>query len=306
MGKIFRSASFRQKAVLSFCAVFLTLIPGMAFSLQQKEFRTVAVITREEISGPIREPAALFFDEAKKRLYVSDSLNNRLVSYDENFQDLSELTDENFALPMGIAKTPSGEFLIVDGKKGELKLIDVQNMAVRPFIIINLPPGHERFIPGRFAMDSGGRLYVIDRLNKRIIVAEPDGTFIRAVSPDSEDRVMGLNDVRVDDRGYLYAVDTLARSVYVFDDKGSVVSRFGRGMDFPVSVAVTKKGLIYVLDRHAGKILVFDAEGREQYELSRKGMGFGELYNPSYIFIDGEGRIYAIDGARIQVFEEGK
>ena len=279
---------------------------GVLHAQKEKAARIVAVITKEELGGALSEPSAIFFDESKKRLYVSDALNNRLVSYDEQFKFLSELSDKELSLPMGVVKTPEGDFLTVDGRTAELKLIDVRNKTVRPVAIKGLPPGRERFVPGRFAMDNSGRFYVVDRLNKRIVVTAPDGTFLRAVSPDSLKGFHGFNDVRVDGSGYLFAVDTLGRTVYVFDGKGSVVSRFGKDLRFPVSVAVNNAGLIYVLDGHAGQVLVFDTDGRIQYTVLKRGMGQGELYNPSYIFIDGPGRIYTIDGGRVQVFEEGE
>jgi len=302
---------FRRCIGFSVILVFLFsfLFLGGSHAQQEKPFSTVAVITKEEFGGALSEPSALFFDESKKRLYVSDALNNRLVSYDEEFRFLSELSDKEFSLPMGVVKTPEGDFLTVDGKKAEMKLIDVKNKIVKPFAIKGLPGGREIFVPGRFTMDNSGRFYVIDRLNKRIVVIARDGTFLRAVSPDSIGDFHGFNDVRVDDAGWVYAVDTLGRTVYVFDDKGGVAARFGggkTGLKFPVSIAVNKSGLIYVLDRHAGQILVFDRDGRIQYTISRRGMGRGGLYNPTYIFLDAGGRIYTIDGARVQVFEEGE
>jgi len=71
-----------------------------------------------------------------------------------------------------------------------------------------------------------------------------------------------------------------------------------------VSLAIDKNGLIYVVDQHAGKVSVFDKKGSLQYTIAKPGVKEGELSNPSYIFIDREGRIYLIDGNRIQVFKE--
>jgi len=56
---------------------------GVLHAQKEKAVRIVAVITKEELGGALSEPSAIFFDESKKRLYVSDALNNRLVSYDE-------------------------------------------------------------------------------------------------------------------------------------------------------------------------------------------------------------------------------
>ncbi|MBI5598227.1 MAG: 6-bladed beta-propeller, partial [Deltaproteobacteria bacterium] len=119
------------------------------------------------------------------------------------------------------------------------------------------------------------------------------------------------NDLRVDGSGSVYAVDTVGRAVYVFDPSGALSSSFGAWSDegvlfFPVSIAVNNKGDIYVLDSHRGRIEVFDRSGALEFTVSRKGVGVGEVYNPSYLFIDAAGRLYVIDGARVQVFQEGK
>ncbi|MEK7841395.1 MAG: NHL repeat-containing protein, partial [Deltaproteobacteria bacterium] len=145
----------------------------------------------------------------------------------------------------------------------------------------------------------------------RLIIVEQTGAFVREVTV--KDKVFfGFTDVRVDDKGEIYAIDAIAGVVYIFDDKGGIVSRFGSrenkkdNFRFPTSLAVDKNGLIYIMDQHAGRILVFDRKGVFQYAISRPGVKEGELSYPSYIFIDKEGRIYTIDGNRIQVFQEEK
>ncbi|MBI5599494.1 MAG: hypothetical protein HY890_07125, partial [Deltaproteobacteria bacterium] len=191
----------RLKFVMFSALLAAVLLPHPAHAAREKGFTVVAAIIKDESAGMFSEPASLFFDEAKKRMYVADTLNNRLVSFDNDFRYLAELSHENFAMPMAVARTSAGEFFIVDGKTNEMKLVDVQNKVIKPFVIKGLPPAMEKFIPGRFSMDNDERIYVIDRLNRRIVVVDRDGNFIRAVSPpkrQSGGRVFyGFNDFRV-------------------------------------------------------------------------------------------------------------
>lgn len=284
---------------------------NISFSGEKGGVKTVAVITGDEIMGRFKQPAGLFFDEAKKRLYIADSGNGRLVSFDAEFKYLSELTNEVITLPVSLVRNKEGHFFILDNGKGEIILIDLENKVIKSFPLTGVPSGKEQFLPGRMAIDTSNNLYIIDKLNKRLIIVGQTGLFIREIIVKDKG-FWGFTDVKVDDKGEIYAIDSVAGVVYVFDNKGSIVSKFGGRENtknvfrFPTSLAVDKNGLIYIADQHAGKILVFDKKGVFQYGISRPGVKEGELSYPSYIFIDKQERIYTIDGDRIQIFQEEK
>ena len=214
-------------------------------------------------------------------------------------------------LPSSLVRNKEGHFFILDRGKGEIVFIDLEKKVVKLFPLSGVPSAKEQFVPGRMAIDADNRLYIIDKLNRRLIIVEQTGAFVREVTV-KDNGFFGFTDVRVDDKGEIYAIDAIAGVVYIFDDKGGIVSRFGSrenkkdNFRFPTSLAVDKNGLIYIMDQHAGRILVFDKKGVFQYAVSRPGVKEGELSYPSYIFIDKEGRIYTIDGNRIQVFQEEK
>ncbi|VAV83153.1 hypothetical protein MNBD_DELTA01-294 [hydrothermal vent metagenome] len=272
------------------------------------ELITIAVLDGDELTGSMAEPAALFVDEAKKRLYVADTVNNRLISFDKDLVFIAALTHDNFKLPLSVGKLKSGEFFITDASDGALKLINIKDKLITTFNIKGLKAAAEEFMPGRFAMDDGGNLYIVDKLNKRIVVADKDGNYQRSITAKGKS-VYGFNDVRVDAKGYVYAVDTVGATIYIFNEKGALVTRFGgkggeAGLVFPVSVAINSKGLIYVAERYLSQIMVYNRFGALQFTLLSKGVTPGEIYHPSYIYIDKSDIIYTIDGARVQVFKE--
>lgn len=299
----------RVIAFVAFLAGFLVLTAAGAEKAVAEDVKPVTVITGDEFMGSFKSPEALFFDEVKKRLYIADTANNRLVSLDSKFEYLSELSHVNFILPRAVVKTRGGLFFIVDAEKGEIVLIDLANDLVEPFELKGLPPDREGYVPERLALDGEGRLYVTDRLSGNILVSDKAGNILKEIKAN-EEGFFGFTDVRVDGNGSVYAVDTVGGKVYVFGSGGELVSRFGKKGDikgefrFPTSLAVDSRGLIYVLDRHAGNILVFNRSGGLQFTIASPGPKEGQLDNPSYIFIDDEDRVYTIDGGRIQVFQK--
>ncbi len=300
----------RIKTFLATIIVFIATNP--AFSEEKAMFKTVAVITGNEAMGRLNQPSGLFFDEIKKRLYVADTGNNRLISFDSDFKYLAELTlEEGLEFPVGLVRTREGQFFVINGLKRAITIIDLEKKVVRTLSISNIHEDKEEFVPGRMAIDKDNRLYVIDRLNKRLIVMEPSGVILREITI-RDSNFSGFNDVRVDDRGHIYAIDTIGRMVYIFNEEGEPISKFGgregeKGyFHFPTSIAVDEKGLIYVVDQHIGKVMVFDRMGALQFDISRPGFKSGELRHPSYIFIDKKGWIYIIDSNRVQIFAKGK
>ena len=255
----------------------------------QKELKIVSVITSDELMGTMDEPRAIFYDEAKQRLYVADTVNNRLVSFDKNFKFLSELMDVSFALPIGVVKGSGGEFFIVDAKTSDIKVIDTGTMQIKPLSIMKMPRERDIFIPGGLAVDTKGRLYVVDKLNKIIVVLKQDGTFLRSIKVKKRG-FYGFDDMRVDEKGFVYAVDAVGATAYVFDDSGKLVLSFGNkgkgALDFPVSIAVNRAGdSIYVLDRHKGAIVVFNAKGSWKNTFLTRGVKEHWSYTALHIYI---------------------
>lgn len=309
----FRKAPARGRLSLllraSIAALLMACLASPALAMQRVPVKVLAALVGDEFMGRLKQPQGLFYDEAKKRFYVADSGNKRLVSFDSEFKFLAELSYETIELPMWFVKNSDGRFFVVDGAKGAILYIDTNKKIIEPWRINGAPQGDEAFVPGAMAIDASDSIYVVDKLNKRILVIDRDGNFLREIAPKGEG-FHGFNDVKVDDRGDVYALDTVGGAVYVFRPDGGLLTSFGsRGsgpgrFSFPVSLAVDMKKRIYVVDAHAGNIQVFDRSGAVQHSIAAKGNRDGELDSPSSIFIDKDGKIYTIDGNRVQVFEE--
>ena len=277
--------------------LYFILLPS-APAYGQAKVKVVAVITGGDMIGSLKDPSGLFFDYGKKRLYISDSGNKRLLSFsfDSEVKFHAEFTHKDLGTPWGIVKDREGYFYTVDSESGKVLFVNPAEDVVEP---IDLGEA----MPGRIAIDGDGRLYVVDRLKKRLFVVGMDRKVEREIVLDMN--LSGINDLRVDGEGRIYLLDTIERRVHILSPEGRPLSSFSSGeFLFPTSIAVSDRGLIYITDGHRGRVLVFNMDGQIQYTFARKGAMVGELYHPSYIVVDRDGRIYVVDGNRIQIFQE--
>lgn len=300
--------ALRKLVPCFFMTVALTLFAAPAYSLEERSVTMTSVLYGDEFLGIFKEPSAVFHDDSKGRLYVADSVNSRLISFDSKLEYLSELVDDAIVLPVGIVKSSKGIFYVLDASTRQVVAIDATNKTIETLYFKGIPKDSEKFVAGSIAIGLNDMLYLTDMLNKRVVVFDDGGEYLKTITT-SDKALRGFNDIRVDARGYLYAVDSVGARVFVFDDKGQLVSSFG-GRDgdgklgFPVSVAVGSNGLIYLLDRHRGEVVVFNEKGLAQYTLMRKGYVEGKLHSASYIYIDSADTIYVVDGSRVQIFKE--
>ena len=176
------------------------------------------------------------------RIYVADSMNNRIVVFDRTGRYLSEFGG------FGIAKPPAGTK--VTWKPGQL----------------NYPTG--------VATDTNGDVYVADFNNDSISVFDGEGKYLRRFpdpyrptgrgSAGRGNTGIAVTAVAVS-RGKVYATD--AYQVLVFDTQGKLLKQFGRpgqgpdGLDHPNGIAVDEQGRIFVTDSNQSRVTAFAADG---------------------------------------------
>lgn len=309
--------SMLNKILYSFFIVGLFLILGSIDSYGQvgKKLKSLANIGGDRFSGAIKEPSGLFYDESKDRLYITDSGNNRLLSYDSEFLFLADFYNKNFAIPVSIVKASNGKFYFLDAKAGVLKVAspgekDIDNQ-IYDFKITGIKKAKNPFVPGRIKIDKSDNLYVIDKLNGRIIKVSIDGKFLKSYSITSKTKgFFTFTDIALGNDGSLFAVDSIGRKVYIFSNDGKLKKSFGKyghgtgQLLFPSSIALDSKNNIYVVDKHREQILVFARNGKFQYSLGSPGESPGKFKIPSHLIIDSQDRLYVIDAGRVQVLKE--
>ncbi|MHC4645247.1 MAG: 6-bladed beta-propeller [Planctomycetota bacterium] len=106
--------------------------------------------------------------------------------------------------------------------------------------------------------------------------------------------------------GNIFVVDSVLRSVCVFDKEGKF--RFSFGGDLlkrPSGIACWEEGgKIYVSDTAGHIVVVFDTQGRFVREIGSRGAEEGRFNFPTHLWVDKNGKLYVSDtlNYRIQIF----
>ena len=298
--------------ILSIIFILNCFAPSYLFSA---DMNLIASLSGDKIMGKFNQPSAIFFDESKKRLYVADTGNNRLVSFDPDFNFISEFdAGGELKYPMSSVRNSKEQFFVIGGaEKNGLFVIDISKKVFKQFDIRDAPARENPILPGKLAIDKNDNLYITDKANGRILVVDSNGRHLKEIK--LENKLVDFSDIRVDADGNIYSLSTLERKIYIFNNKGVLISSFGKmgnkvnEFEFPVSIAISPNGFIYVLDQHKGSILTFKKDGVFQPSFSNyKWKNQGELYEPYYIFADMGNKVYIVDRGnnRIQIFQGEK
>ena len=297
----------RINFVVSFLIFFL-IIPASALCAGKGKVKHLTSITRNAETGRLGLLSGLFFDENRKRLYVTDTTNKWILSFDADFKYVSQFNAGGaLEAPTSLVRNSRGQFFVTEPTKGSVLFVDIRQKSVRP-IDFSAVPQADLIYPGNMALDSTNNLYIVDKANQRILVFDADLRFDRQVLVKDG---KGLSDVKVDSKGNIYTLDTIDGSIRVFDSQGNLLLTFGRKgkhkgeFDFPVSLAVHPRGLIYVVDQHKHKVLAFNKKGEFLLDFSQLGWREARLHYPSYIYVNKAGRIFIVDrgNRRISIFE---
>jgi len=270
--------------------------------------RHLVSLTGGTEAGPLGRLGAVFYDESRGRLYVTDAEHHRILAYGEDFAFVSAFAVEGVLhWPMGVVKDARDRFFVSEPATGRVLVLEMARQRAEP-LDMAAAGGANPVHPGHLALGPDGTLHVLDQANQRVLSFGPDLALRGQVRPDG---VRDLRDVKAGPDGRLYLLDALRCEVLVCGSDGRVVRRFGaRGRGdgrflFPVSLAVDGRGRVYVLDRHAGRVSVFGRDGGFLHHFAGQGWREGRLHYPSYIAAGRDGRVFVVDAqnARVSVFE---
>ena len=166
--------------------------------------------------------------------------------------------------------------------------------------------------PVSVVFDDELRLYVSDSSRGVIRIFDKKGTLVTTIKSAGTTTLLrptGLS--YASDRKILYAVDTLANTVYAFNSSGSLLFSFGgpgeqQGrFNFPTHIVASPDGRVYVTDSMNFIVQVFDASGVFLVSFGHHGNGTGDFSRPKGIAVDRGGVIYVVDNLfdNIQLFD---
>ncbi|MBJ6727269.1 SMP-30/gluconolactonase/LRE family protein [Geomesophilobacter sediminis] len=196
----------------------------------------------------VTRPTGIAFNRVNKLIYVSDTLNNRVLAV-----TLTGVIRQRLGIDPAEARHSAGE-------------TDFNH-------------------PTDLAVDRVGQIYVTDSLNFRIAVMTPEGLLVREIGAvgDAKGHFSRPKGVAIDSAGHVYVCDALRDEVLVFDPEGKPLLSFGRsghghgGFWMPSGLFIDRDDFIYVADTYNKQVQVFrflPQQNQGQGDVSKGGRPF--------------------------------
>lgn len=213
--------------------------------------------------GRLASPVGVALDPERGRVFVADSIKNRIFVYDTKGYYIGRF-GEGLTRVSGLAwDRGRGRLLAADTGHHRVVVYDANGVQVEAFGERGNGPGQFNF-PTHVAVGPDGEVYVADSLNFRVQVFGPDLEPKRQVGHAGS--VLGSfskpKGVAVDADGHLFVVDGLYDVVQLFDDEGRLLMHFGGAGSqpgrfwLPAGIAVAGRN-VFVADTRNRRVQVF-------------------------------------------------
>ncbi len=248
------------------------IILGSAWSFQLK-------FSLEKGSDDIhlRQPFATFFDQTNLRLYVADTGNNRLVSYELDGNPLKEFDAAGqLKGPIAMIRDDYGNLWVVERPLNSLTFIDLKaHRLERHQVIYHNNP----VLIDRLAWWSP-YLMLLDRTSGKVLVLDNSLNIKRVIAPQDQ-QFRGFIDFKI--KGDIFwGLENVTGRIFAINLKNNqekVISP-QRRMVLPISIEIDNQENLYILDRDLKKIFVFDKNGRFRYSFLKEGFQPGQVRYP--------------------------
>ncbi len=227
----------------------------------------------DEGPGQLIKPIGLDIDAAGN-LYVADIGARAILVYGPDRQFLRRIGgDKWFTRVSSVTVDPSGSRVYavdlggVGSENHRVRVFDAKSGAHLADIGRRGTGPGEFNLPRDLAIGVGGRLYVVDGGNFRVVVFDRDGRYLQS-----------------------------------FGSVGKQYGQFAR----PKEIAIDRDGNVYVVDTAFGNFQIFSAEGELLLFVGDRSErdGPGKYMLPSGIAVDEDGRVFMVDQwfRKIEVF----
>lgn len=222
--------------------------------------------------GEFDMPLGLSLDR-EGNVYVADSGNHRIVVLTPKGDFLYELQ-----VPPEGTKNPDPTDTVIDKRRKLLYMVDNENHVIYTY---NLR--RKRFVrsigemglgkikvdlrwPFTLDIDKKGNVYVVDVINTRVRVLDPEGRFTVSIGEWGVDsgQFFRPKGVAVDSKGRVYVTDSFLGVIQVFDGDGNFLALIGdekngvKKFTTPIRISFDKNDRLYVVEQFAHKVSVFE------------------------------------------------
>ncbi len=257
-------------------------------------------IKKEKQGNKMLLPTGLYIDKERERYYVVDAGSNGLHSFDLQGNHINTFKPgDQLKQPYGMVRDSRDILWVVEKGRNSLTEIDLKEKKI---VAHNLKVGEREIFPARLAY-LDGYFYVLDKMSGGIIKFDKNLLAVQEITcPEGPG---GFGDFAINN-GSIWALDTIAKTIYNLGSGGVVQKKFDIGgeVSFPYALDIGPGGQIFVLDRNKGSVVVFDEACVYRYRFLTKGQSRAKLYYPEDIQFDFWGRLCIVDSGngRVEVF----
>jgi streptogramin lyase len=257
-------------------------------------------IMKEKQGNQMLFPTGFYIDKERERYYVVDAGSNGLHSFDIQGNHLNTLKPgDQLMQPFGMVRDSRDVLWVVEKGRNSLTEIDLKDKKIVTHI---LKLDNREIYPDRIAY-AESFFYILDKMSGGVVKFDKNLLAIQVI-PCPEGNGGFIDFVIVN--GSLWALDSIGRTIYRFDNSGVVSKKIviGNDVSFPYAIDIGPGGQIYVLDRFEGAVVVLDEAGAYKYKFLTKGQSRAKIYYPDDIQFDFWGRLCVVDSGngRVEIF----
>jgi len=224
--------------------------------------------------GEFRNPLGIDIDRSG-RIYIADSGNHRVQIFDP---------DGNFiaAIEMQSDKKhpPDPTDVAVDESRNRCYVVDNDNHQIAVYDLATLkrintyggPGSGKRAFryPFLIALDKAQYLYIVDVINTRVQVLNPEGLFVNFIGAWGVEKgeVYRPKGVALDKKNRVYVGDSYMGVIQIFNSTGEFYAAVGepakgtaKKFTTPVGIFLDQRDRLYVVEMFANKVSVYHLAG---------------------------------------------
>lgn len=225
-------------------------------------------------SGEFRNPLGIDIDRTG-RVYIADSGNHRVQIFDADGNFIAVIVMQS-----NQKHAPDPTDVAVDESRNRCYVVDndnhqilVYDLATRKLIDAYGGPGSGKRAfryPFLIALDKARYLYIVDVINTRVQVLNPEGLFVNFIGAWGVEKgeFYRPKGVALDKKDRIYVSDSYMGVIQIFDSTGEFYAAVGepakgvvKKFKTPVGIFLDHRDRLYVVEMFANKVSVYHLAG---------------------------------------------
>jgi DNA-binding beta-propeller fold protein YncE len=224
-------------------------------------------------NGEFRFPLGIDIDNSGK-VYIADSGNHRLQIFNPDGKFIAKII-----IPSNNKQTADPTDVAVDDSRNRCYIVDndnhyilVYNLSNRKLIRTYGSPGSGKLAfryPFMITLDKDKYLYIVDVINTRVQVLNPDGLFVAFIGGWGVEKgeFFRPKGVAIDRNNRVYVSDSYMGVIQIFDSNGEFFAVVGdpakrapKKFKTPMGLFIDNNNRLYVVEMLANKVSVYHLE----------------------------------------------